>query len=448
MRPDFPFRPAALPFFYGWVILAVSTLGIAMSIPGQTMGVSVFTDHLIAATGLSRLELSNAYLLGTLSSGLLLPYGGSLLDRLGARRLVVIVCAGLAATLVYLANADGIARGVANALGGIASSTTAWGVLALGFLFVRFTGQGMLTLLCRNLQAQWFERRRGLVSALSGPVVNFAFAGAPLLLSLWIARAGWRGAWTEMAIVVAVGMGGIGWLCFRDTPEECGLQPDGGPGRPKGPGTEAADTGAAPDDRGADFTRAEALRTGAFWLVALGIGNQAMVGTGITFHIVDIGAEAGLGEMASVAIFVPIAVVSATLGFAAGAAVDRYPIPRLVMVMMAGQMVMFAGIASFGDPVARWVAVASWGVASSFYGPLTVAALPAFFGRTHLGSIQGVLMMVLVIASALGPSALAVAKDLFGSYAPGLYALMALPAGVFLAAPAVRRPRRPGSVTS
>lgn len=441
MRPDFPFRPAALPFFYGWVILAVSTLGIAMSIPGQTMGVSVFTDHLIRATSLSRLELSNAYLLGTIASGLLLPYGGGLIDRFGARRLVVFICLGLAATLVYLANVDRLAARVSDGLALPSGTSVAWLALALGFLCVRFSGQGMLTLVSRNLQAQWFERRRGLVSAISGPVVNFAFAGAPLLLSLWIGRAGWRGAWTEMAAVVAVGMAGIGWLGFRDNPEECGLEPDGGPAgaRPSGP---AADANTAAEPRAGDFTRGEALRTGAFWLVTFGIGNQALVGTGITFHIVDIGAEAGLGEVAAVAIFVPIAVVSACLGFFAGAAVDRYPIPRLMMVMMLGQLVMFWGVANLADPVLRIVAIAGWGVASSFYGPLTVAALPAFFGRTHLGAIQGMLMMCLVIASALGPSALALAKDGFGSYAPGLYGLMLLPAGVLAASPFVRSPRR------
>jgi MFS family permease len=441
MRPDFPFRPARLPFFYGWVILGVSTLGIAMSIPGQTMGVSVFTNHLIGATGLSRLELSNAYLLGTLSSGLLLPYGGTLLDRFGARRLVVFICLGLAGTLVYLANADLLAQRFADRFGLESASGVAWIALALGFLFVRFSGQGMLTLISRNMQAQWFERRRGLVSAISGPMVNFAFAGAPLLLSLWIARAGWRGAWVEMALVIAVGMAGIGWLTFRDSPEECGLLPDGA----TVPRESEADSMAQPavePARSRDFTRAEALRTGAFWLVTFGIGNQALVGTGITFHIVDIGAEAGLGEVAAVAIFVPIAVASASLGFLAGAAIDRYPISRLMMVMMVGQLLMFAGAANLGDPILRWIAIGGWGLASSFYGPLTVAALPSFFGRTHLGAIQGMLMMCLVIASAAGPSALALAKNAVGSYGPGLYALMILPAGVLLSCPFVGKPKR------
>ena len=72
-RSNRPFPPAAFPFYYGWVILIVSTIGLVASAPGQTLGVSVFTESLLDVTGLSRVQLSNAYLMGTLGSGLLLP---------------------------------------------------------------------------------------------------------------------------------------------------------------------------------------------------------------------------------------------------------------------------------------------------------------------------------------------------------------------------------------
>jgi hypothetical protein len=45
--PNFPFAPAKSPFFYGWVIVAAGTLGVVFSIPGQTMGFTVFSDILI-----------------------------------------------------------------------------------------------------------------------------------------------------------------------------------------------------------------------------------------------------------------------------------------------------------------------------------------------------------------------------------------------------------------
>lgn len=443
MRPDVPFRPAALPFFYGWVILAVTTLGVLCSIPGQTMGVSVFTDPLLEATGLSRLAVSQAYLVGTVASGLVLTAGGRALDRFGARRTVLAACVGLALTLLYLSAVDRLAARLAAALAPVADvapSAAAWALLAAGFTALRFSGQGMLTLVSRTTLARWFDRRRGIVSAVSGAFTSFGFAGAPLGLHLWIEAAGWRGAWQGMALGVGVGMGLLGVLLFRHDPEACGLRPDGAAAPP---GAAREEAGAPSPAASRDFSRAEALRTAAFWLLTLGLASHAMVGTGLTFHIVDLGAEAGYAEAEAVAIFLPIALLSTPTGFVAGAAIDRLSVRVVVLAMMAFQVLMYAGMAFLELPGARWVAVAGWGLSGGFFGPLTVAALPRFFGRLHLGAIQGAQMTTLVLASAFGPAVLAAFRDAFGSYRPGLLLLCALPAAVASAAPFVRSPRHP-----
>jgi len=438
MRPDFPFRPAALPFYYGWVVLAVSTVGVVMSAPGQTIGVAVFTESLIEATGLSRVAFSNTYLVGTLVSGLLLPYAGINVDRFGVRRGVIAASLGLSGVLVYLSQVDRIAAWVADF--GLPIEATSYVVLALGFLGLRFTGQGVLTLVSRTMLSRWFERRRGQVSAISGPFASIAFASSPVFLAAWVAASGWRGAWLEMAAALGIGMTLLGWLFFRESPEECGLELDGGPAVTS---KTAAGPGAAPPVVQRDFTRAEALRTAAFWIVTLGISNHAMVGTGISFHIVDIGAEAGLSADEALGIFLAITAVSIPTGMVVGFAVDRIPMRFLIMAMMLGQVVMFGLAPHLGDPTLRLICIAGWGFSSGFYGPLTVAALPNFFGRTHLGAIQGVTMMVIVIASSLGPAVLAAANAAFGSYAPGLHALAFLPLVMFVIAPFTRNPQAP-----
>jgi len=96
-----PFSPGKLPFFYGWPILAAGTLGVLMSIPGQTVGVSVFTDYLLESLELSRDQLSFAYMAGTIASSLLLPWAGRLYDRFGAR--VTAAGAGFCLALVLIA---------------------------------------------------------------------------------------------------------------------------------------------------------------------------------------------------------------------------------------------------------------------------------------------------------------------------------------------------------
>ncbi len=439
LHPDRPFAPARLPFFYGWAIVGVGALGVLASIPGQTMGVSVFTDDLLAATGLSRFALSNAYLVGTLSSGLLLPWGGVLFDRYGARPLAILACWGLAATLCFLAFSDRVSQSLAGALPFLPETAVTAAVLCVAFTALRFSGQGMLTMVSRAMVSKWFERRRGQVAGLLGVVINFGFSIAPAVLGAWIGRAGWRGAWLEIAAVVGIGMAALAWLSFRDNPEECGLHMDGAPPpRDPGEGGEGEAVALEPEER--VFTRGQALRTLVFWVFAGALAIQSMVYTGITFHIVDLGAEHGLDRAAALQLFIPIAVISTSMGFVVGMAADRVRLQWLVMLMMVFQATGFVGFAHLDDPVLRVVGVVGWGVSGGFYGPLSTVAIPKLFGRRHLGAISGALMSLLVIASALGPSALALSKLQLGAYGPGLIALCGLSAVAFLLAPAARTP--------
>ncbi|NEP18249.1 MAG: MFS transporter [Leptolyngbya sp. SIO4C1] len=436
MQPDFPFPPRKLPVFYGWVILIVTTVGVIMSIPGQTAGVSVFTDPLLAATGLSRLGLSNAYLIGTLTSGLLLPLGGVFVDRFGARLTVIGASVWLAMTLVYLSGCDRIAQWLSRQLSLESSLPAAFALLCLGFISLRFSGQGMLTLVSRTTLGKWFDRRRGMASGTAGIFVSFGFSAAPLLLSFFIDGFGWRGAWLSLAALVGLGMGSLGWLFYRDNPEECGLAMDG-PSPPSSPLISPS----LPAPTARDFTRPAALRTLAFWAVTLALASQALTITGITFHIVDIGAAAGLPQKQTVAIFLPIAVFSTLTGYLIGILSDRAKLRLLFIGMMVFESLGILGMAYLDSWPMRLVAIAGLGISGGCFGTLSTVTMPRYFGRLHLGAIVGVEMMVLVIASAIGPSLLATFNALFGSYRLGLYVCAAIPLTIILVLLPMRNPQ-------
>src|SRR5688572_1059469 len=78
------------PFFYGWVILMVGMLGIVMMGPSQTFTVSLFIDHIVQDLGISRSVVSAIYGVATLTASFLLPITGRLVDRFGARRMIVV----------------------------------------------------------------------------------------------------------------------------------------------------------------------------------------------------------------------------------------------------------------------------------------------------------------------------------------------------------------------
>ncbi len=416
---DRPFAPRRFPFFYGWWIVVVSTIGVILSIPGQTMGVSVFTDDLLAATGLSRVQLANAYLAGTVASGLTLPFGGRLLDRFGARTTATCASIGLGLTLLYLSVVDRLADpGVVAVL-----------LLVLGFFALRFSGQGMLTMVSRTMLGRWFEARRGLSSGISSVFVGFGFGVAPLVLDAWIERAGWRGAWREMALVVGVGMALVALVFYRDRPEDCGLEMDGEPSTPERTKARAEEIA---------VTRNEAIRTLKFWAVTFALAVQALVVTGITFHIVDLGGRLGMERAEAVAIFLPMSVVSTSTALIGGWLGDRLRVKWLLVAMLVAQAVGVGACVRL-DSLYPLVA-GGLGIAGGLFGPIATIAFPRFFGRAHLGAIAGFEMMCVVLGSALGPSLLALGQDLSGGYALPLYGCLSLPAVALVLALRLREP--------
>jgi len=398
-------------------VLAAGTIGAIASIPGQTAGVSVFTDHLTGATGLTRLQLAGAYLLGTGTSGILLGIGGRAIDRHGSRAVALSATVGLSCTVTALSFI-----GPMNTALGIA-------VMSVGFGCLRFSGQGVLTLASRTMLAQWFDRRRGLVTSLSSAIVSFSFAAAPALLLALIEIDGFRTAWRIVAAFLILVVGTSIIVFFRDGPESSGLRIDGGQlSDPRN--IDSLDL-AGPIASAVDADRSEAIRDLRFWAVTLPVVLLSTTATAITFHIVDVGAEQGLDQDTIVRIFVPIALVSVPFTLITGWLVDTIGPMAVAALASAAQVVMVVAVGWIDQPVTLVAAILGWGVAQGCFSSLTSAAIPRVFGRTHLGAISGVQMAAMVIGSAIGPALFAASRSVTGSYRPALW-LSAVPAAAAL----------------
>ena len=171
MLKNFPRWVDAKGIYYGWIVLFVGTLGIAASIPGQTMGVSVYTDNLLNALGLDRSQISLAYLIGTLSSGLFLPFVGRVLDQRGSRFVAVSASVSLA-FFVFLMSKSALISDYFAQQFSLQKMHVSFVVITLIYFGVRQFGQGQLTLSSRTMIGLWFERRRGLAFGISGLVVS------------------------------------------------------------------------------------------------------------------------------------------------------------------------------------------------------------------------------------------------------------------------------------
>jgi MFS family permease len=421
----FPFSPARWPFFYGWIILVVAALGVLMSAPGQTLGVSVFTDHLLEALGLSRVELSTAYMLGTVGSALLLTQAGGWCDRWGARAMGVVSCLALGGVLVVLSRIDGLA-GWLTMRTGLQGVIVPFTAITLAFFALRFWGQGMLTLSSQTMLLQWFEQKRGLVNGLSGILVALGFSGTPLVFDLLIRQWGWRGAWLGMGVAIGIVFALVAAVFYRRTPESCGLLPDGRAREDR----HAADR----HDSAPGWTMPEARRTAIFWVYTGALALFGLYMTGLTFHLVSIFSAAGMTRTQAVAIFLPASVIAVTFHMTGGWLSDRRPLRLFLVVMLLGQALSMGSLMLLGRGLPYWTMIVGNGIASGMFGVLSAVTWPRLFGRRHLGAISGMCLSLTVCASALGPFLFSQAFALTGGYRPMGMGCALLVAGLLLAA--------------
>ncbi len=431
MRSDPPsgaVRPAKR--FLGWRIAGLAVITAAMTGPGQTIGVSVSIDPLIAELGLSRSEVSAAYLIGTLGGAIALLPVGSWIDRVGTRRAMRWIGLAFGLGLVVMAGVQGFVT------------------LVIGFTLIRWLGQGALTLVSSLSISHWFERRRGRVFGFTSPSVSGLMSLTPLILGLAVAAYGIRTAWLLAAAAVWLVVIPIGHFGIVDRPSDVGQLPDGD----KLPASDASAAFAGAAAARIAFTRGQAITQPRFVLMSCVIATSAMVATGLNFHQISILTGAGLSATEAAAMFVPQIMGMIAVGLAVGALADRLPARVL---LAASMLLLMCALAMVGNLEPGWqvfVYTILLGAGGGAHFPLVPTLLPRWFGLANIGGIQGVSMLVIVAASAVGPVTVALLAAGAGGYPEAAWWLISIPlvtglGALWITEPARLSPSRPNPRT-
>jgi MFS transporter, OFA family, oxalate/formate antiporter len=412
---NIPFKAGKIPFFYGWVILFASIVGVLASSPGQTTGVATFTDFLIDNIRINRNQISGAYMIGTIGSSFLLTWAGRQYDRYGARWTAMGASILLAGVLVLLSQSDYIIRLFVSDSQSPAYIATAVSIMVLLFFLLRFSGQGVLTMVSLNMLMKWFIARRGLVNGISSVFITLGFSIAPLTFEWIINGTTWRFAWLIMAGVIGILFLLFVFFLFRDNPEDMGMVPDG-----KKHGHREHNVIIRPFK---EFTLKEAQRTFSFWLFALPLAIYAQYITGFTFHLVSIFENSGMTRDKALAVFIPISLLSVVISFTGGWLSDRIRLKYLLYVVLTGELIALISLSQLNEGVFYYGFILGHGMANGLHNVLMTITWPRFYGRKNLGSITGFVMALIVFSSALGPVFFSFSYTRLGSYGYASYAL-------------------------
>jgi len=392
------------PVYYGWVIMAVGTLGMIMTSPGQTYTESIFIEYLIEDLAISRSLISTLYSAGTLVGGFSLPFWGKQIDRHGTRKMVTIVALLFGLSVIYMGF-------IQNAL-----------MVGLGFILVRMLGQGSLGLISQTAINQWWVNKRGTIMGISGLLMALLGMGAiPGLVYRLITTFDWRMSYFILGGTVLLIMTPVGYLFFRNRPEDFGLNPDGLEVE-----INHQDQGFHKQPIGENWTLKEAMRTRTFWIFGSSTALFTLLATGITFHLVSIFQMQGLPPSIAASVFIPIAITAAIINLIGGYLSDRIPLHYLLafgLFLLAISLLLGLWINNAGTALLFGIL---FGATNGLIRAVGQVVWPSFFGREHLGSIYGFTSALAIIGAALGPLPFGLAYDFLGSYQPVLLIFIAL----------------------
>ena len=391
-----------LPFFYGWVLVGIAFVTMAVGVNART-AFSLLFPPILDEFGWDRGVTAGIFSFGFLVSAVVTPYVGRLMDRRGPMLVVELGVAAMAVGLLLAALAREKWQ-LYLTLGGLVGS---------GINCLAYTGQSLYL-------TRWFVRRRGLALSIAFSGVGIGSVTLLPWLQAIIDHTGWRAACLWLGILVLALLGPINLLLKRQ-PEDIGQAPDGRPG----PMTAARAANIVDHAWAAiDWTLARALHTARFWWIALGYFCGLFSWYAVQVHQTKYLIEVGFapGEAAWALALVSLVAVPGQI--ALGHLSDQIGREWVWTIGNLGFVASCLALVALQTAPSTWLLYAMILAQGTFGYSLTsvMGAIPAeiFEGR-HYGSIFGTVMLSAILGGATGPWLAGVLHDLTASYSTAFW---------------------------
>ena len=372
--------------------------------------------------GWSKTTLSGAAAMQSMEAAVIGPLLGWMMDRFGPQLIVRWGIVIFSLGLLLLSQVGSVSTFYASAV-----------LMAIGASLAGYFPLSVAIV-------QWFEKYRA--RALSFMSLGLAMGGLVVPALAWFMQHfGWRStaaATGVLALVVGLPLARM----IRRRPEDHGEHVDG-----ISPAEHliAAAEGTPRPPAQAEFSVREALRTRAFWLLAIGHGLALLVVTAVNVHAITHMKE-GLGyTVATAGWIIMLMTFGQMLGVLLGAGIgDRFDKRKVTALCMLAHALGLLCL-TYATGMSGLIAFAAFhGLAWGLRGPFMLAIRADYFGRQAIGVIMGISAAIVAVGQVAGPLVAGVLADLTGNYRLGFTVLAVLSALGSVSFMLATRPVRPG----
>jgi len=388
-----------LPFYYGWLIIGIAFVTMAIGVSART-AFSLLMPPLIDEFGWDRGLAAGAFSFGFLSSAVFSPVIGRVMDTRGPR---VVIMTGIALLSTGLLLAPFI--------------QSPWHFYATLGVLVGGGSNLMTYSVHSQFLPNWFVARRALA-------ISIAFAGAgvggivllPWLQSIIVSN-GWRAACIAIGLLVLLVAAPLN-LLVRKRPQDFGLLPDGAarpdPSAPKRPSNIVDPVWAA-----TEWTLARAMRSARFWWICGSYFCALAAWYAVQVHQTKYLTEIGFTPIIAAWALGAVSVVAIPGQIGLGALSDRIGREWVWTAGCAGFVVCYVALIALEhtqSTVLLYLMVISQGFFGYALTSVMGAIVAEIFEGPHFGAIFGTVMVASMAGGAAGPLVAGIIHDATSSY--------------------------------
>ena len=345
---------------------------------GQSFFLGLFNSSIRDTLSITHGQFGSIYASATLISSLILVWFGKKIDDINILKFSYIVIILLAFSCFFFSKISSIY------------------ILFFAILFMRFSGQGMMSHTASTTISRFFTKSRGKALSTSWFGLSTSEFILPVLIIYLLTIYEWRHIWITISLIVILFLPIASFILVKNLNLES---------------RETEQEKNKPNKKIKDWKRIEVLKDYRFYIISANMLAMPWIATGTFVYQSFILESKNWGPYVIAQSFMVYSLMSVVTLFISGFLIDKFTSRKILIYMNIPLLLATLVIIYYDDPFTAFIFLGLIGISNGFANVLGSSTWAEIYGVKHIGSIKALTTALMVFSTAFGTALFGILID-------------------------------------
>ena len=336
---------------------------------GQSFFLGLFNSSIRDTLSITHGQFGSIYASATLISSLILVWFGKKIDDINILKFSYLVIILLAFSCFFFSKISSVYY------------------LFLAILFMRFSGQGMMSHTASTTISRFFTKSRGKALSTSWFGLSTSEFILPVLIIYLLTIYEWRDIWIVISLIVILFLPAVSFFLVKNLNLES---------------RETDNLENRGNNKIKDWKRIEVLKDYRFYIISANMLAMPWIATGTFVYQSFILESKNWGPYIIAQSFMVYSILSVITLFISGFLIDKFTSRKILVYMNLPLLLATIVIINFNNPLTAFIFLGLIGISNGFANVLGSSTWAEIYGVKYIGSIKALTTALMVFSTAFG----------------------------------------------